>query len=157
METGQGIGDGIEFQSLQLVVLNEDGNTKKARGGKDIGQRSLERNRTADEIGEFATARNHFIPNLHTFSFAQIEMSDRTEISLKKLAARGQIEALERIGKQLEIGILNRQARGRRGAGAGHIRYRPNLCLSPRGLGKALFSFLYLYGATKSPFVLGLD
>src|SRR5256885_2241735 len=67
--------------------------------------------------------------------------SDRTKISLEKLAARRQIETLERVCQQLEIGILNRQAQGRRGAGAGHIRYRPNLCLSPRGLGKANQAF----------------
>jgi hypothetical protein len=29
--------------------------------------------------------------------FVQIEVSDRTEISLKKLAARRQIEAIERV------------------------------------------------------------
>jgi hypothetical protein len=34
-------------------------------------------------------------------------MSDRTEVSLKKLTARRQIEALERVCQQLEIGILN--------------------------------------------------
>ncbi len=96
---------------------------------------------TTNEIGELAAAREHLLPNTDTFGFAQIEVSDRTEISLKELTARRQIEAVERVCQQLEIRILNRQARGRRGAGAGHIRYRPNLCLSPRGLGESDLAF----------------
>src|SRR6266436_1891110 len=80
-------------------------------------------------------------------------MSDRTEVSLKKLTARRQIEAFERVCQQLEIRVLNRQTRGRRGAGAGHIRYRPNLCLSPR-VGESELSFLHFVVATKSPLVL---
>jgi hypothetical protein len=52
---------------------------------------------TTDETAELAAACEHLIPNLHTLSFMQIEVSDRTEISLKELAARGQIEAFERV------------------------------------------------------------
>ncbi|PYU68482.1 MAG: hypothetical protein DMG49_15940 [Acidobacteria bacterium] len=98
METGQGIGHGIEFQPLQLVVLDEDGYTKKTGGGKDIGERRFQRNLTTQKIGELAAAREHLIPNFYTLSFAQIEVSDRAEVSLEKLAARRQIKVLERIG-----------------------------------------------------------
>jgi hypothetical protein len=156
VKAGQRVGDGIEFQPLQFFILNEDGNTKKTRRGKDIGKRGLQGNGTSDETGELAAARKHFIPNLQALGFAQIEMSDRTEVSLEELAARRQIETFESVCQQLEVRILNRQARGHRGAGAGHIRYRPNLCLSPRGLGKANVVFSILCGATKSPFVLDL-
>src|SRR5712691_8550239 len=97
VETSQGIGHGIEFQPLQLVILDEDGNTKQARGREDIRQCGFQRNLAADEIGELATARKHLIPNLHTLGFAQIEVSDRTEISLKELSTRRQIKALERV------------------------------------------------------------
>ena len=60
--------------------------------------------------------------------------------SFDQLYERGEAlddETLERVRKQLEIRVFDRQARGRRGAGAGHDRYKPNLCLSPRGLGQA--------------------
>jgi len=97
METGQGIGHGIEFQPLQLVILDEDGNTKKTGGRKDIRECGFQGNLTTDEISELAASREHLIPNFYTLSFAQIEVSDRTKISLEKLAARRQIEALERV------------------------------------------------------------
>ena len=84
-------------------------------------------------FAQFTAAREHVIPNLHTFGFAQIKVSDCAEIPLQELAARRLIKSIERVHKQLEIGILNRQARGRRGAGAGHSRYSPYLCL-PRGV-----------------------
>jgi len=49
--------------------------------------------------------------------FAQIEMSDRTKVSLEELAARWQIKALERVCQQLEIGssMGKRRGEGRRG------------------------------------------
>src|SRR5467141_4608924 len=97
VETRQGISHGIEFQPLQVVILDEDGNTKKTGGRKDIRESGLQRNLTTDEIRELAAAREHLIPNFYTLSFAQIEVSDRTKISLEKLAARRQIEALERV------------------------------------------------------------
>ncbi len=98
VETRQGIGHGIEFQPLQFVILDKDGNTKKTGGREDIRKRGFEGNLTTDEIGKLAATREHLIPNLYTLGFAQIEVSDRTEISLKELASRGQIEALERVG-----------------------------------------------------------
>jgi hypothetical protein len=52
---------------------------------------------TTDETGELTAPREHFVPNLHTLGFAQINVRDRAEISLKKLAASRQVEALERI------------------------------------------------------------
>src|SRR5437588_10523521 len=75
-------------------------------------------------------------------------MTDCPEETLKKLSACGEIKALERIRKQLEIRILDRQTRGRKGTGAGHIRNKPNLCLSPRGLGQACRLF---YNSLEQP------
>jgi len=97
VEAGQGIGNGIEFQPLQFFILDEDGNTKKTRRGKNIGKRGLQGNGTSDEIGELAAARKHLIPDLQTLGFTQIEVSDRTEVSLEELAARRQIETFERV------------------------------------------------------------
>src|SRR2546421_6673374 len=98
VQARQGIGHGIEFQPLQLVILDEDGNTKKTGGRKDIRECGFQRNLTTQKIGELAASHEHLVPNFDTLGFAQIEVSDRTEVSLKKLAARGQIKALERIG-----------------------------------------------------------
>jgi len=136
VEIGERIGDGVELEFFQVVVFDEDGNTKKTHSSEDIYQSGDNRNLTIGAIAELAAAREHVIPDLQTLSFAQIQMSDHTEVSLEKLTTRRQIESIERIGKQLEIRILNRQARGRRGAGAGHIRYGPNLCLSRGVWGK---------------------
>ena len=137
IEISERIGDGVELEFFQVFVFDEDGNTKKSRSSEDIHQSGDKRNLTIGAIAELATACEHVIPDLQTLGFAQIQMSDHAEVSLEKLTTRRQIESIERIDKQLEIGILNRHARGHRGAGAGHIRYGPNLCLSPRGLGKA--------------------
>jgi len=137
VEIGERIGDSIELEFFQVFVFDEDGNTKKSRSSEDIQQSGVEGNLTIGAIAKLATASEHVIPDLQTLGFAQIQMSDHAEVSLEKLTTRRQIESIERIDKQLEIRILNRHARGRRGAGAGHIRYGPNLCLSPRGLGKA--------------------
>ena len=98
VEPRQGIGHGIEFQPLQLVILDKDGNPKKTGGRKDIRERGFQRNPATQEIAELAAPHQHFIPNFNTLRFAQIEVRDRTEISLEKLAARGQIKALERVG-----------------------------------------------------------
>src|SRR5580658_2430918 len=94
-------------------------------------------------LAEFAATHEHLIPELYTLSFAKIEVRDSAEVTLEELAARRNIKAFERVSKQLEVRILNRQARGRRGAGAGHIRYTPDFSLSPRGLGKAHVAFAF--------------
>jgi len=91
------IGYGIEFEPLQFVILDEDGNTKKSGRREHIRESGFQGNWTTEEIAEFAAARKHLIPNLYTLGFAQIDVSDRAEISLKELAARRQIEALERV------------------------------------------------------------
>ena len=46
VETRQGIGHRVEFQLLQLVVFDEDGNTKKTGGGKDIHESRFQRDLT---------------------------------------------------------------------------------------------------------------
>jgi hypothetical protein len=110
----------LEF--FQVFVFDEDGNTKKSQTSEDIQEGGVQRNLTIGAIAELATASEHVIPDLQALGFAQIQMSDHAEVSLEKLTTRGQTESIERIGKQLEIRILNRHARGHRGAGAGHIR-----------------------------------
>ena len=137
VEIGERVGDGVELEFFQVLIFDEDGNTKKSQTSEDIQEGGVQRDLAIGAIAELATASEHVIPDLQTLGFAQIQMSDHAEVSLEKLTTRRQIESIERIDKQLEIGILNRHARGRRDAGAGHIRYGPNLCLSPRGLGKA--------------------
>src|SRR4029077_1964981 len=101
-------------------------------------------------LAEFPAPGEHLIPELHTLSFPKIEVRDSFEIPLEKLAARRNVKAFERVGKQLEIGIFNWQTRGRGCAGAGHIRYTPDFSLSPRGLGKTS-CFRFLQGASQRP------
>src|SRR5258708_18873499 len=56
VETRQGIGHGIEFQPLEVVILDEDGNTKKAGGREDIRERGFQGNLATDEPGGPAAA-----------------------------------------------------------------------------------------------------
>src|SRR5260370_24171358 len=98
VESCQRIGHGTELEFLQVVVLDEDGDAQETRRGENIRERGFQRNLTTEKSGKLSPANEHLIPDLHTFVFAQIEVSDRTEISLWKLAARRQIEAFERIG-----------------------------------------------------------
>src|SRR5713226_4435713 len=141
VQTGQGIGNGIQFEFFQFFIFDDDGDAKKSGACEHVHESGFQGNLTARQIGQLTPANEHLIPNLYTLSFAQIEVSDCAEKTLEELSARGQIETLERIRMQLEIGILDRQARGRRGAGAGHDRYKPNLCLSPRVWGKHIRVF----------------
>ena len=137
VEAGQGIGDRIQFELLEFLVLQDDRHTEKSGSSEHIHKSRLQNNGTARLIGEGPTAIEHFVPDLHTLRFAQFNVTDCAEKALEKLSPRGQVETLECIRKQLEIRVLDRQTRGREGAGAGHIRYKPNLCLSPRGMGQA--------------------
>src|SRR5580700_1208290 len=94
-------------------------------------------------LAEFAATREHLIPESHTLSFAKIKMGYGVKVALEELAARRNLKTFERVSKQLEIGILNRQTRGRGCAGAGHIRYTPDFSLSPR-VGETTCGFLFL-------------
>ena len=97
MKSRQGIGYGTQFQPLEIVILDEDGNTKKTRRRQNVRESSFQRNLTTQETGELAATREHLLPYLHTLGFVKIEMRDRAEISLKELTARGQVEAFERV------------------------------------------------------------
>jgi hypothetical protein len=43
---------------------------------------------------------------LQTLALSELEVRDRAEIALEKLSSSRRIKSLERIGKQLEIGIF---------------------------------------------------
>ena len=89
VKPGQRIGHGIELQGLEFVVFDDDRDTEQTRGGENIHQRRFQRDLTAEMLAQFATAREHLIPKLHALVFAQIEVRDRANVSLKKLSARG--------------------------------------------------------------------
>src|SRR5271157_3107843 len=133
VEAGERIGDGVQLQLLQLVVFDEDGNAKKSCGSKYVHKSRFQGDLPLHMLAEFTAQREHLIPELHALGFAKVEVGDGTEVALEELATRRYIQAFERVGKQLEIRILNRQTRGRRGAGTGHIRYTPELAY-PRGV-----------------------
>src|ERR1700756_1393012 len=129
-------------------MLNDDRHAKEAPGCEHIPQGSLESHLSSCLSCHRAPPREHFIPDLNALRFAQLDVADRPQEALQKLSACRQVYTLERVCKQLEIRILNRQTRGRKGAGAGHIRNKPNLCLSPRGLGLACKLF---YNSLEQP------
>src|SRR5260370_40899893 len=54
VEARQGIGHGIEFHLLEAVILDADGNTKKAGGREDIPERGFQGNLATDETGDTA-------------------------------------------------------------------------------------------------------
>src|SRR5258708_24376647 len=131
----------IKLKFLQVIIFDEDGDAEPHVRRQDIHERSFQRNRASQKFTKFLAPRKRLIPELQALTLAQIEVSDRAKIALEKLPARRQIEALERIGQQLEVRIFNRQARGRRGAGAGHTAYTPYFYSSPRGIGKTSTPF----------------
>ncbi len=144
VKAGEGIGNGVELQLLQFVVLDENGNAEKTGRSEHIHKGCFQGNLTLHMLAEFAATSEHLIPEFDTLRLLKIEVGDGAEVALEKLATRGYVKAFERVRKQLEIRIFNRQTRGRRGAGAGHNRYTPDFSLSPRGLGKAQYGFLFL-------------
>lgn len=95
-------------------------------------------------LAQLTATREHFIPELNALRFAKIKMSDGAEVTLEKLTARRNIQAFERVCKQLEIRVFNRQTRGRWGAGAGHIRFTPSIKPIPAGFGESTYGFLFL-------------
>lgn len=129
-------------------MFDDDWHAKETRGCEHIHECGLESNRPARLIRHRAASRERFVPNRDALRFAQFDVTDRAQEALQKLSACWQVKALERVRQQLEIRILNRQTRGRKGAGAGHIRNKPNLCLSPRGLGQACKLF---YNSLEQP------
>src|SRR6266568_2927587 len=130
VKTREWIGDGIQFEFLEIFMLDNDGHAEEARGCEHIQQCSFESNLPACLVRHRAAARERFVPYLDALRLAQLDVTDRAQEALKKLSACRQVKALERVRKQLEIRSLDRQTRGRKGAGAGHIWNKPNLCLS---------------------------
>src|SRR5881275_2600832 len=106
VEAGQGIGDRIQFELLEFLVLQDDRHTEKSGSSEHIHKSRLQNNGTARLIGEGPTAIEHFVPDLHTLRFAQFNVTDCAEKALEKLSPRGQVETLECIRKQLEIRVL---------------------------------------------------
>ena len=129
-------------------MLDNDGHAEEARGCEHIHQCGFESNLPACLVRHRAAPRERFVPHLDALRFAQLDVTDRPQETLEELSPCRQVKALERIRKQLEIRILDRQTRGRKGTGAGHIRNKPNLCLSPRGLGQACRLF---YNSLEQP------
>ena len=118
---------------FEILVLHHDGHAEDTGSREHIQECSFQSDLPAGGIGQRAASRDRLIPNAHTLRFLQLHVSDGAEEALEKLSACGQVKTLERIRKQLEVHVLDRQARGRKGARAGHIRNRRNLCL-PRGV-----------------------
>src|SRR5690242_1897029 len=129
-------------------MLDDDGHAQETRGREHIHQSGFESNWASRLVRHRAASRERFVPYLNALRFAQLDVTDRAQEALQELSACRKIKTLERIRKQLEIHILDRQTRGRKGAGAGHIRNKPNLCLSPRGLGQACKLF---YNSLEQP------
>src|SRR5215475_3030699 len=133
VEARQWIGYSAQLQLLEFVVLEHNRHANQAGRGEHVHQHGFQRDRAAELFGHLFSAREHFFPQLQALALAQIKMCRCLKISLKKLAARGNIHLLERVYKQLEIGIFHRQTRGRRGSGTGHDWVFPKICL-PRGV-----------------------
>src|SRR6266849_5450848 len=122
VKTSQGVSDGIQFEFLEIFVLEDDGYAEETGRCQYIQEDSFQSHLPARLIRQAATPNEHFIPDLDALRLRQLNVSDGAKEALKELSARGQVETLERIRKQLEIRVLDRQTRGRQSAGAGHIR-----------------------------------
>src|SRR5271155_4560776 len=84
VEPGEGIGDGIQLQLLQFVVLYEDGNAEKAGRRKHVHKSCFQRDLPLHVLTKFAAACEHFIPELHTLSFTKIKVGDGAEVALEE-------------------------------------------------------------------------
>jgi len=82
IEAGEGIGDGVELEFLEVVVLDDDGNAEKSCGSEDVHQGGFESYGAAKEIGELTLARKHFVPELNAVGLTEIEMRDGAEVTL---------------------------------------------------------------------------
>ncbi len=132
VEAGEGIGDGIDLEFLVLVIFEHHGNANQSGGREHIHQNSFQRYRAPELVREFTASREHFLPELQALRFAKIQKRGGTEIALQKLAARGNVHDIERVGEKLEVGVFPGQTRGRRGSGTGHGRVFLQSA-SPRG------------------------
>src|SRR5208337_1720324 len=97
-----------------------------------IHQNSFQRYGAAELLRQFAASCENLFPELEALRFAKIQMSGGAEIALQKLAARGNVHDIERVGEELEVGVFRGQTRGRRGSGTGHGRVFLQSA-SPRG------------------------
>ena len=137
VESRQRISDGIQFEFFEVLVLHDNRNAQEAGGSEHIQEGRFQNNLAARLVGQVATTHEHLVPDLDTLRLRQLHVTDCAEEALEELATCGQVEALERIRKHLEVSVLDWQTRGHGATGAGHIRNKPDLCLSPRGLGQA--------------------
>ena len=91
VKTSKGIGNSVELQLLQFVVLDDDRNAEEAGRCQNIHQGSFQSDGAAEKFGEFAAAREHFVPKLDALGLAQIEVSGRAKVTLEKLTARREV------------------------------------------------------------------
>src|SRR5262249_1178486 len=106
VKTGERIGDGVQFELFQVVILDDDGDAKKPGSRQNIHESGFERYRMPSLAGQVATPREHVVPHLNALRFAQINVRGSSKKTLEKLPACRRIEAFERLCEQLEIGIL---------------------------------------------------
>src|SRR5437588_295035 len=109
VKTGERIGDGIQFEFLEIFMLDNDGHAEEARGCEHVHQCGFESNLPACLVRHRAAPRERFVPHLDALRFAQLDVTDRPQETLEELSPCRQVKALERIRKQLEIRILDRQ------------------------------------------------
>ena len=132
VEAGERVGDRIDLEFFVLFVFEHNRNANQAGGREDIHQNGFERHGTCELIREFAAAREHFLPQVQALRLAQIETRGGAKIALQELTARGNVHDVERVRKELEVGIFHGQTRGCRGSGTGHGRVFLQSA-SPRG------------------------
>ena len=108
VKAGEGISDGAELQLLEILVFNQNRKAKNTSAGEHVHQSSLERKGPPEMLVEVPAMRQGVIPELSALVLRKIDVGDYFEIALEELSARRKIQAFERVGQQLEIGVLNR-------------------------------------------------
>ena len=115
VEAGQWVCSCVDLELSKVFILHHNRQAQKTGRSQNIHYRCLQGYSLAGAFGEFALAGQNLLPDVQALRFVQVHMSDGLKKSLKKLPACRPLHCFERVGQQLEKGILGRQT-GRIGA-----------------------------------------
>ena len=108
-EAGQGVRSSVDLELPKVFILHNDRQSQKIGGSQHFHQCHLHGYSLAGIFREFALPAENQVSEVKALRFIQVHIGDRLEESFQKLPACRRLHGIERVGQQLEKGILGRQ------------------------------------------------
>src|SRR5271163_3836079 len=108
VETRERVGGLIDLQLLEFVVLHQDGNAQKIRGGQYVHQRRLQRYTFAQIFGELAPAQQDAFPIVIALRVGEINLRDGAKELPEKLSANRFVEPVQSLHQEIQERVFGR-------------------------------------------------